>query len=116
MESGGIKVRRPEMSLSVVRRSDALARNPHEVGIEFAVGILVVEYRYSISARCDPRKFAGCLVMSNCGIDVRKSLLAVLWKTLGGRIECADHLALIITESFDLNMNYIWLRTLVDRG
>jgi hypothetical protein len=53
--------------------------------------------------------------MSNCGIDVRKGLLAVLWEALGGRIECADHLALIITESFDLNMNYIWLRILALR-
>src|SRR5215470_1337815 len=99
------------MSLSVVRRSDTLARNPQKVGIEFAVRVLVVEYRYSISARCDPRKFADCPVISNCGIDVRKGLLAVFWKAVGGRIERADHLALVITQLFDLNMNYIWLRT-----
>src|SRR5215470_4023793 len=99
------------MSLSVVRRSDTLARNPQKVGIEFAVRILVVECRYCISARRDPRKLADCPVISNCGIDVRKGLCAVFWKAVGGGIERADHLAFVITQPFDLHMNYIWLRT-----
>jgi len=85
------------MASCAVRRSDTLAWNSHEVGIEFAVGILVVEDRHSISAWRDPRKFADCLQITYYGTDVRKGFVALLWKAIGGRIERAHDLSLAIT-------------------
>lgn len=99
------------MPLSVVRRSDTLPWNPDKIGIEFGVGVFVVEDRYGISARRDPHKFTYGMLVSNWRIDVSKGLLALFWKAVSGGIERADHLALVITQCFDLKMNYIWLRT-----
>src|SRR5215469_2887253 len=99
------------MSLSVVRRSDTLSWNPESIGIEFAVGVLVVEDRYGISARREPHKFTDGMFVANWRIDASKGLLVLFWKAVRGGIERADHLALVITQCFDLKMNYIWLRT-----
>ena len=41
---GHIEFRRPEMSLGIVRCAYALTRNTHELGVQLAVGILVMEY------------------------------------------------------------------------
>ena len=40
----------------------------HKVGIQFAVGILVVENRHRIRSRSDAMKFADCMSMREVGL------------------------------------------------
>jgi len=99
------------MSLSVVRRSHTLPWNPEKISIEFAVGVFVVEDGYGISPSRDPHKFTHGMLVSNWRIDVSKGLVVLFWKAVRGGIQCADHLALVITQCFDLEMNYNRRRT-----
>ena len=65
------------MTLCVVRCPYTLTGNVHELRVQFAVGIFVVEHRYAVSARRDPGEFADCRFLSNRRANVRKSFLAL---------------------------------------
>jgi hypothetical protein len=99
MKGRGVKFGWSEMTFRAIRCSHALARDSHEVGIQLTVGILIVEHRYGISARCHSGKFADCLFIRYRRFNPRNGFLAVLRKAIGRRIERAKDLALVITQS-----------------
>src|SRR5215831_10313981 len=93
------------MAFSVVRRSHAFAGNPHKFRIQLAVGILIMEHGYGVSARPDPGKLADCLPLGNCGTNVCRSFFALFWKTVAGRVQGAEYLALVTVQPNDFNMD-----------
>ena len=58
MKRSGLEFRRTEMAFRIVGSTDAFPRNPHKVGVQFAVGILVVEDGNGIGSLSDVWKLA----------------------------------------------------------
>src|SRR6516165_1383 len=100
------------MASCAVRRAYAFARNPHELRVELAVGILIVEHRYGICPRRNGGEFAGSLLLSNRGANARQGFLALFWKAVRRRVECAEVLSFVTVQSNDFDVNYPCLRTL----
>src|SRR5215469_455094 len=99
------------MASCAVRRAYAFARNPHELRVELAVGILIVEHRYGICPRRNGGEFADGLLLSNRGANSRQGF-PLFWKAVRRRVECAEDLPLVTVQSNDLDVNCPCLRTL----
>ena len=93
------------MAFCAIRCSHPFARDSHEVGIQLAIGILVVKHRYGIRARCNSGKFADCLVLRDSGMAVCNGFLALLWKAIGRRIERAEDFSLVTVQSANFHMD-----------
>src|SRR5499427_9282628 len=100
------------MASCAVRRAYAFARNPHELRVELAVGILIVEHRYGICPRRNGGEFADGLLLSNRGANARQGFLALFWKAVRRRVERAEDLTLVTVQSNHLDVNCPCLRTL----
>ena len=64
-----------------------------------------MEHGYGVRARPDPGKFADCLPSSNCGTNVCGSFFALFWKTVAGRVQGTEDLALVTVQPNDFNMD-----------
>src|SRR5215472_1658246 len=89
----------------VVGSSNALPRYPQEIGIQLAVGILIVEHRYCIRSRFDPQELAGSYFIGD-----RRSISAgcfptVLRKAFGGGVESTEDLAVVVTQPHNVDMD-----------
>src|SRR5215469_1965200 len=100
------------MASCAVRRACAFARNPHELRVELAVGILIMEHRYGICPRRNGGEFADGLLLSNRGANARQGFLALFWKAVRRRVECAEDLSFVTVQSNDFDVNYPCLRAL----
>ena len=73
------------MALRTVRSADALARNPHKVGVQFPVQILVVEDRYCVGTWNNAREFADRMPIGDNGTaKVDRRLAAILAADIAG--------------------------------
>lgn len=112
MKCGGIKFGRSEMALRVVGSSDALARNPQKVCIQFPVRILIVEDGYRIGAGSYSREIADRMLIADSGRAARNCLIRLLRKVSRRRKQGAKCLTLIIAQSDNVDMNLVLGRRL----
>lgn len=105
------------MALGIVGSTYAFTRNAHKVGVQFAVGILVVEDGDSISACLDIWKLTDCVFVGDRGLGVGHSFIAVFWEAFRGRVEVTHNLALVAAQSADFYMDQVpWGRLRLGQG
>lgn len=100
------------MAFRTVRGPYALPRNPHKVGVQFSVRILIVEDRYCVGAGSDARELADRMPIGDHRRAMGNGLVPFLGKVWRGGEEVANCLALVITQSRDFDLDLILLRRL----
>src|SRR6516225_6060659 len=87
-----VEFRGPEMPFGVIRSAHTLAGDPQEVGVEFAVRVLVVEDRYCIFPDSNAGKFADRMSMGYRGFGMQYGTAASLGKARRRGIEGTKNL------------------------
>jgi len=110
LEGSRIEFGRAQMSFGVVGSSYTLARDSQEVGIQFAIRILIVKDRYRVPAWLYPGEFAESFTVGNRRSTTLYWFLTVFWEPVGGGIESAEDVPLVVMQTHNFDMDQASLR------
>src|SRR5580704_1642668 len=95
------------MTFCIIGSPHAFARNSHEVGVQFAIAVFVVEDTDCIGAFFDVWKVADGVSAGDRGLGVSYRFISVFWEAVSRRVEVAHNLAPVVAQAADFHMDQI---------